>query len=148
MQVDDFKNEGVVASSSWPYQVNLLQADKKPVASTIPEEGATGWSDTTMMHADAKHPNCAYKWMEHSLSPKVQGDVAAWFGSVPSVPAACKGNELLDRCGLRDQRLRQFREDLVLAYADRQVREGGQLRALFAMGKGLHRHPRQIIRRP
>ena len=43
VQVDDFKNEGVVASSSWPYQVNLLQADKKPVASTIPEEGATGW---------------------------------------------------------------------------------------------------------
>ncbi len=34
-------------------------------------------------------------WMEHSLSPKVQGDVSAWFGTVPSVPAACKGNELL-----------------------------------------------------
>ena len=26
MQIDDFKNEGVVASSSWPFQVNLLQA--------------------------------------------------------------------------------------------------------------------------
>ena len=69
VQVDDFKNEGVVASSSWPYQVNLLQADKKPVASTIPVEGATGWSDTTMMHADAKHPNCAYKWMRRRTAP-------------------------------------------------------------------------------
>ena len=39
--IDDFKNEGVVASSSWPFQVNLLETDKKPVASTIPEEGAT-----------------------------------------------------------------------------------------------------------
>jgi putative spermidine/putrescine transport system substrate-binding protein len=95
VQVDDFKNEGVVASSSWPYQVNLLQADKKPIASTIPAEGATGWSDTTMMHVDAKHPNCAYLWMNHSLEAKVQGDVAAWFGSVPAVPAACKGNALL-----------------------------------------------------
>jgi putative spermidine/putrescine transport system substrate-binding protein len=84
-----------VASSSWPYQVNLLQYDGKPIASTIPEEGATGWADTTMMHVNAPHPNCAYLWMQHSLEPKVQGDVAAWFGSVPAVPAACKGNELL-----------------------------------------------------
>lgn len=94
-QVDDFNNEGVVASSSWPFQVNLLISQKKPIASVIPSEGATGWADTTMMHTNAKHPNCAYKWMEHSLSPKVQGDVAAWFGSVPAVSAACKGNALL-----------------------------------------------------
>ena len=101
MQVDDFKNEGVVASSSWPFQVNLLAADPKklPVASTIPDEGATGWADTTMMHSEAKHPNCAYLWMEHSLEPKLQGDLAAWFGSVPAVTAACKGNALLTDAG-------------------------------------------------
>ncbi|QRM56067.1 ABC transporter substrate-binding protein [Sinorhizobium sp. BG8] len=95
IQIDDFKNEGVVASGSWPFQVNLMQAEKQPIASTFPEEGVTGWSDTTMLHADSQHPNCAYMWMEHSLSPKVQGDAAAWFGAVPSVPAACKGNALL-----------------------------------------------------
>ena len=101
MQVDDFKNEGVVASSSWPFQANLLAADPKklPVASTIPDEGATGWADTTMMHSEAKHPNCAYLWMEHSLEPKLQGDLAAWFGSVPAVPSACKGNALLTDAG-------------------------------------------------
>jgi putative spermidine/putrescine transport system substrate-binding protein len=95
VQIDDFKNEGVVASSSWPFQVNLLQAEQQPIASVIPQEGATGWADTTMMHADAAHPNCAYKWMEHSLNAKLQGDLAAWFGSVPVVPAACTGNALL-----------------------------------------------------
>lgn len=95
IQMDDFKNEGVVASGSWPFQVNVLQAEGEPIASTIPQEGATGWADTTMLHVDSTHPNCAYKWMEHSLSQKVQGDVSAWFGTVPSVPAACKGNELL-----------------------------------------------------
>jgi putative spermidine/putrescine transport system substrate-binding protein len=99
MQIDDFKNEGVVASSSWPFQVNLLKADKQPIASTIPVEGATGWADTTMMHADAAHPNCAYMWLEHSINPKLQGDLAAWFGSVPAVPAACKGNALLTDAG-------------------------------------------------
>ncbi|MBK9713540.1 MAG: ABC transporter substrate-binding protein [Kouleothrix sp.] len=95
VQVDDFTKEGVAASSSWPYQVNLLQSQKAPIASVIPKEGATGWADTTMMAAGAPHPNCAYKWLEHSLDPKLQGDLAAWFGSVPAVPDACKGNALL-----------------------------------------------------
>ncbi|WP_353474650.1 ABC transporter substrate-binding protein [Salipiger sp. H15] len=89
IQIDDFKNEGIVASGSWPFQVNLLQADGVPVASVIPEEGATGWADTTMLHADAEHPNCAYKWMEHTLSSNLQSDLSVWFGAVPSVPTAC-----------------------------------------------------------
>ena len=108
IQVDDFKNEGVVASGSWPFQVNLLAAEKQPVASTVPEEGATGWADTTMMHVDAANPNCAYMWMEHSLSPKVQGDLAAWFGSNPAVPAACKGNALLTDEGCKTNGFEDF----------------------------------------
>ncbi len=99
IQIDDFKNEGVVASSSWPFQVNLLQSQKAPVASVFPKEGTTGWADTTMLHAAAPHPNCAYLWLEHSLSAKLQGDLAAWFGSVPVVPAACQGNALLGDTG-------------------------------------------------
>ena len=95
IQIDDFINEGVVASSSWPFQVNILRSKDQPIASTVPVEGATGWSDTTMMHVDAPHPNCAYMWLEHSINPKLQGDLAAWFGSVPVRLDACKGNELL-----------------------------------------------------
>ncbi len=94
-QIEDFKTEGFVASSSWPLQVNLLVADSQPIGSTIPEEGATGWADTTMMASKAPHPNCAYLWLEHSIDPKVQGDVAYWFGSNPSVPAGCTSSELL-----------------------------------------------------
>jgi putative spermidine/putrescine transport system substrate-binding protein len=95
VQIEDFTSEGVVASGSWPYQVGALQLAEQPIASVVPKEGATGWADTTMLAANAPHPECAYLWMEHSLDPKVQGDVAYWFGSVPVVPAACKGNELL-----------------------------------------------------
>ncbi|OEO26781.1 spermidine/putrescine ABC transporter substrate-binding protein [Pseudomonas sp. J237] len=101
VQMSDFKNEGVMASGSWPYQVNALQLEKQPIASTVPAEGATGWADTTMLHADAKHPSCAYQWMNWSLDNKVQGDVAAWFGSLPAVPAACEGNELLGAEGCK-----------------------------------------------
>ena len=99
IQIDDFTNEGVVASSAWPFQFNLMVAEGKPIASTVPAEGATGWADTTMMHADAPHPNCAYMWLEHSINVKLQGDLAAWFGSVPVVLDACSGNELLGDSG-------------------------------------------------
>ena len=89
IQMDDFKNEGVVASGSWPFQVGLLQSEGQPVASVIPQEGATGWADTTMLHVDAANPNCAYKWMEHTLSSNLQSDLSVWFGGNPVVPAAC-----------------------------------------------------------
>ncbi len=108
IQIDDFNNEGVAASSSWPFQVNLLVADKKPIASVVPSEGATGWADTTMMHVDAPHPNCAYMWLEHSINPKLQGDLAAWFGSVPVVLDACKGNALLGDAGCETNGLGDF----------------------------------------
>ncbi|MBO6541088.1 MAG: ABC transporter substrate-binding protein [Rhizobiaceae bacterium] len=101
IQIDDFKNEGVVASGSWPFQVNLLKADGQPISSVIPEEGATGWADTTMMHVDAANPNCAYLWMEHTLSSNLQSDLSVWFGANPSVPAACtdgRGMQTAEGC--------------------------------------------------
>lgn len=101
IQIDDFKNEGVVASGSWPFQVNLLIADGQPVASTIPQEGATGWSDTTMMHIDSAHPNCAYMWMEHTLASNLQSDLSVWFGAVPPVISACtdgRGMQTAEGC--------------------------------------------------
>ncbi len=101
IQMDDFKNEGMAASGSWPFQVNLLKADKVPVASTIPAEGATGWADTTMMHVDAANPNCAYMWMEHSLASNLQSDLSVWFGANPAVPAACtdgRGMQTAEGC--------------------------------------------------
>ena len=108
VQVQDFTNEGVVVSGSWPFQVNTLVANKQPIASTIPSEGATGWADTTMLHAKAKHPNCAYKWLEWSLTPKLQGDVASWFGSLPTVAAACANNALLGAEGCKTNGIDQF----------------------------------------
>ena len=65
VQVDDFKNEGVVASSSWPFPGQPPGDGQAAHRFDHPEEGATGWANTTMMHSEAKHPNCAYKWLEH-----------------------------------------------------------------------------------
>jgi putative spermidine/putrescine transport system substrate-binding protein len=106
VQMDDFANEGVVASGSWPFQVNFMEGVS--VSSVVPVEGATGWADSSMMHVDAPHSNCAYKWLEWSLNPKLQGDLASWFGSVPAVPAACSGNELLGDEGCATNGLDNF----------------------------------------
>ena len=108
VQIDDFKNEGVVASGSWPFQANALIADKQPIATTVPKEGVTGWADTSMVHSEAKHLTCAYQWLEHSLNNKLQGDLASWFGSVPVVPAACEGNALLGREGCKTNGIDNF----------------------------------------
>lgn len=101
IQMDDFTNEGVVASGSWPFQVNILKAGGAPIASVIPEEGATGWADTTMMHVDSQNPNCAYLWMEHTLSSNLMSDLSVWFGANPSVPVACtdgRGMQTAEGC--------------------------------------------------
>ncbi len=108
VQVEDFKAGRLVASSSWPFQVNILLRDKEPVGSTIPVEGATGWADSTMMHRNAKNINCAYKWLDQSISLKLQGDLAAWYGSIPSVPDSCKNNPLLGESGCDDNGFLNF----------------------------------------
>jgi len=66
------------------------------------EEQTLPDGQSNMIHAQAPHPNCAYQWLEHSLSPQVQGAVATWFGSVPTVPNACIGHPLLgpDGCAV------------------------------------------------
>jgi putative spermidine/putrescine transport system substrate-binding protein len=108
VQMEDFTNEGVAASGSWPFQANLLKAGGAPIEKVVPVEGATGWADSTMLHVDAPHPNCAYKWMEWSLNPKVQGDLAAWFQNIPVRLDACEGNDLLGPDGCVNNGLNNF----------------------------------------
>ena len=71
-EISLFKNGDVVLGASWPYTTGALQAAKVPVKEIIPREGATGWLDTWMLSAKAKHPNCAYAWYRYISSPKVQ----------------------------------------------------------------------------
>ncbi len=79
-----------------PFQWQLI----KPVS---PETEIVTQVESTYLLANAKNINCAYAWMEWSLSPKVQADIAASLGTIPVVPAACVGNEALgdDACKQR-----------------------------------------------
>jgi putative spermidine/putrescine transport system substrate-binding protein len=88
-EVEAFKSGNSVVGTTWEVIASLAQADKAPVDAILPSEGATGWSDTWMVAAKAQHPNCAYMWMNHIVSPQVNAAVAEWFGEAPSNSLAC-----------------------------------------------------------
>jgi putative spermidine/putrescine transport system substrate-binding protein len=88
-EIDLFKNGDAAIGASWPYQTNTLAADKVPVKDTIPTEGATGWADTWMLAKGSQHVNCAYLWMKHVSTPKVQAQQAIYFGETPANTKAC-----------------------------------------------------------
>ena len=94
-QVQSFASGEVVVGTTWQYQVNLLTADSKPIVGILPEEGSTGWSDTWMLAAKAKHPNCMYLWMDHIMSAEANGQATVWFGEAPTSPQACEYAETL-----------------------------------------------------
>jgi len=88
-QVTAYTSGDVVVGTTWQYQVNLLQADKRPIQSVFPNEGSTGWSDTWMIAKKAAHPNCMYLWMNHMMSAQANGQATVWFGEAPTSPQAC-----------------------------------------------------------
>jgi putative spermidine/putrescine transport system substrate-binding protein len=88
-EVSLFKNGDTWIGASWPVTTGTLKAAKVPVREIIPKEGATGWLDTWMLSAKAKHPNCAYKWYSYISSPKVQALQAVTWGETPVNKLAC-----------------------------------------------------------
>ena len=85
----------VVIGTTWQYQVNLLAADKQPIAAVLPDEGSTGWSDTWMLAKAAKHPNCMMMWMDHMMSAEANAQATIWFGEAPTSPQACAAAEAI-----------------------------------------------------
>jgi putative spermidine/putrescine transport system substrate-binding protein len=88
-EVQAFKAGNSVLGTTWQVITNLTKADGAPVEAILPQEGATGWSDTWMISAKAKHPNCGYQWMNHIISPEANAAVAEWFGEAPSNKLSC-----------------------------------------------------------
>ena len=88
--VQSYESGNTLLGTSWQVIANLIAADKKiTIASVLPKEGSTGWSDTWMISAKAAHPNCMYKWMDWIASPTANAQVAEWFGEAPSNAKAC-----------------------------------------------------------
>ena len=70
---------------------------------------------------------------------EVQGDLAAWFGSVPAVPAACKGNALLTDAGCDTNGMQNFDKVHFWRTPVAKSKPSRRLRALLSLG---NRHDR------
>ncbi len=87
--IQSFKSGSSAIGTSWQIIQNLAKADGAHTKAVKAKEGATGWSDTWMVAKDAEHINCAYKWLNHIVSPEANAAVAEWFGEAPANEKSC-----------------------------------------------------------
>ena len=113
-EVQLFSTGDAVIGAAWPYQTITLKGNKVAVEDTIPTEGATGWADTWMLSSKAKHPNCAYMWMDWVSTPKVQAQQALFFGETPANTQACKEMDAIQAGSCK-----QFHADAPAEYFER-----------------------------
>ena len=99
-EISAFAGGDSVVGTTWQVITNLLQDENANVKNILPEEGATGWSDTWMISSEAKNPNCMYMWMDHIVSPKANAQVAEWFGEAPANEKSCALTENKDHCDI------------------------------------------------
>ena len=103
-QIAAFANGDNQVGTTWQYQYFLLKEEGKPVAASpasqgfLPEEGATGWSDTWMISSEAQHPNCMYMWMNWIIEPQANAEVSEYFGEAPAQEKACQKTENPNFC--------------------------------------------------
>jgi putative spermidine/putrescine transport system substrate-binding protein len=90
-QQEAFTQGNSTLGTTWQVITNLLQGSDPavPVQAIKPAEGATGWSDTWMINAKTKHPNCAYMLIDHLVSAATNDAIAEYFGEAPANSKAC-----------------------------------------------------------
>ncbi len=88
-EVQAFGTGDSVIGTTWQVIANVAEGEGTPIEAILPEEGATGWSDTWMVATDAEHRNCAYLWADHIVSPEANAAVSEYFGEAPANPKAC-----------------------------------------------------------
>lgn len=88
-EIQAFESGDSVVGTTWQVIQNVLAGEVSNTAVVLPDEGATGWSDTWMIASAAKSPNCAYAWLDWIASPEVNAQATAYFGEAPSSQAAC-----------------------------------------------------------
>ncbi|GAA5036519.1 ABC transporter substrate-binding protein [Microbacterium fluvii] len=88
-EIQAFETGDSVVGTTWQVIQNVLASEDAATEVVLPEEGATGWSDTWMIASEAKNPNCAYAWLDWIASPEANAQATAYFGEAPSSDAAC-----------------------------------------------------------
>ena len=94
-EIQAFTTGDSVVGTTWQVIQNVLASEGATTDVVLPEEGATGWSDTWMIASEAQNPNCAYAWLDYIASPEANATATAYFGEAPSSDEAC---EFRDDC--------------------------------------------------
>ena len=89
-EISAFETGDSVVGTTWQVIENVLEGSGATTDVVLPEEGATGWSDTWMIASEAKSPNCAYAWLNYIASPEANAQATEYFGEAPSNQAACE----------------------------------------------------------
>ena len=90
----------ITVGTSWQVIANVLNGEKATVGAVKPVEGATGWSDTWMISSKTEAIDCAYKWLNHIITPNVNAQAAEYFGEAPANSKACALTANPDHCKL------------------------------------------------
>jgi putative spermidine/putrescine transport system substrate-binding protein len=103
---DLFKSGDVSLGAGWPLMTNDLKKAGLNVKEVLPKEGVTGWSDSWMLSSNAKHPICAYKYMNYVTQPDVQAKVVAVTNYSPANLKTCEvvGAERCKELHVRDDK--------------------------------------------
>jgi len=101
-----FKSGDATIGAGWPLMTNDLRKAGMDVGEVLPKEGVTGWSDSWMISKKAKHPVCAYKWMNYVTSPQTQAKVADVTAYSPANQKTCDvvGPKRCKELHIRDQK--------------------------------------------
>jgi putative spermidine/putrescine transport system substrate-binding protein len=100
-EIQAFETGDSVVGTTWQVIQNSVTTGNTAVV--LPEEGATGWSDTWMIAAEAASPNCAYAWLDYIASPEANAQATGYFGEAPSSQAACEFREDCDAYNAGDE---------------------------------------------
>lgn len=89
--VDLYKSGEVWISNTWGgYQSALLAAEGIAVVEFIPKEGAEGWLDSHMIVTGTRNEDCAYQFLNMSVSAEGQAGMFKINGYAATNPVAAK----------------------------------------------------------
>ncbi len=97
-EVQAFKNGSSTVGTTWQVIANVAKGEGAPIEVVLPKEGSTGWSDTWMIGAKSAHKTCAYLFVDHLVSAKVNAAVAEYFGEAPANKKSCADTADKDHC--------------------------------------------------
>lgn len=89
-EIQAFETGDSVVGTTWQVIQNVLADSGATTDVVLPDEGATGWSDTWMIASEAANVNCAYAWLDYIASPEANAQATEYFGEAPSNEAACE----------------------------------------------------------